>query len=285
MKEKDLILKGWQRILLLIIPYFFIVFLFQFIGQLIACGGDIKNIEIPQTLVQHLIVSFFNLLGTLLILYLFVRAVDDEPFTNMGFQITNRLKDNTIGVFLGLIIMSLAYIILIYLGEIIYIKTQFNLESIFLSIGLFITVALAEEILFRGYILRNLMYSFNKYAALLLSSTLFSLMHGVNPNMDWFSFLSLFLAGILLGMSYIYTKNLWFPIALHFSWNFFQTLFGFNISGQDLYSLIEFKIEEKNIINGGNFGFEGSIFSIIIQVIIITAIIIHYQNKKTKDQV
>jgi membrane protease YdiL (CAAX protease family) len=283
MKEKDSTIKGWQRILLLIIPYFFIVVLFQFIGQLIINGGVIHDIAIPQTLLQHLIVSFFDLLGTLLILYLFVRVVDDEPFVNIGFQITNRLKDNIIGLFLGLIIMSLAYIILIHTGDIIYIETKFNLESIVLSIGLFITVALAEEILFRGYILRNLMYSFNKYVALLLSSTLFSLMHSANPNMDWFSFLNLFLAGILLGISYINTKNLWFPIALHFSWNFFQTLFGFNVSGQDLYSLIEFKIKEKNIFNGGYFGFEGSIFSIIIQVMIITAIVIYYQNKKTKS--
>jgi hypothetical protein len=128
------------------------------------------------------------------------------------------------------------------------------------------------------------MYSFNKYFALFLSSVLFSLMHGANPNMDWFSFLNLFLAGILLGVSYIYTKNLWFPIALHFSWNFFQTLFGFNVSGQDFYSLIEFRISEKNILNGGNFGFEGSILSIIVQVILILTVIIYYQNKKIKVQ-
>ena len=104
-------------------------------------------------------------------------------------------------------------------------------------------------------------------------------MHGANPNMDWFSFLNLFLAGILLGMSYVYTKNLWFPIALHFSWNFFQSLFGFNVSGQDFYSLIEFNIPEKNKLNGGDFGFEGSVFSIIIQIILIFSIFIYYQRK------
>ena len=103
-------------------------------------------------------------------------------------------------------------------------------------------------------------------------------MHGFNPNIDLFGFLDLFLAGILLGVSYIFTKNLWFPITLHFSWNFFQSLLGFNVSGQDSYSLIEFKITEKNILNGGDFGFEGSIFSIIAQLIFIS-IIWYYYNK------
>ena len=67
--------------------------------------------------------------------------------------------------------------------------------------------------------------------------------------MDGFSAMSLFLAGILLGITYIYTKNLWFPVALHLSWNLFQTLFGFNVSGKDFYSLIEFKIQENNLLN------------------------------------
>jgi hypothetical protein len=87
-------------------------------------------------------------------------------------------------------------------------------------------VAVVEETLFRGYVLKNFMESFNKYAALIISSGLFSSMHYFNLDFDLFSFFSLFLAGILFGISYIYTKNLWFPIALHLSWNLFQALFG-----------------------------------------------------------
>ncbi len=93
--------------------------------------------------------------------------------------------------------------------------------------------------------------------------------------------ISLFLAGILLGLSYIYTKNLWFPIALHLSWNLFQTLFGFNVSGKDTYSLIEFSLNEKNLLNGGAFGFEGSILSVISMIIIIIGIWIYYDREQT----
>ena len=32
------------------------------------------------------------------------------------------------------------------------------------------------------------------------------------------------IAGLFLGINYIYTRNLWFSIFFHFSWNFFQPL-------------------------------------------------------------
>jgi hypothetical protein len=124
------------------------------------------------------------------------------------------------------------------------------------------------------------MISFNKYIALIVSALLFSLLHAGNPNVDMFALANLFLAGILLGISYVYTKNLWFPIALHLSWNLFQTLFGFNVSGIDSYHLIEISIIENNLLNGGLFGFEGSIFSIIFQVITIILIVWYYQKNK-----
>jgi len=156
----------------------------------------------------------------------------------------------------------------------------FDFKEIIISIFLFIIVAVMEELLMRGYILKNLMISYNKYVALIVSSVLFSLMHGFNPNIDLFALTNIFLAGILLGISYIHTKNLWFPIALHLSWNLFQTILGFNVSGQKTYSLIEFGITENNLLNGGEFGFEGSILSLIAMLITIVGIEIYYRRQK-----
>ena len=107
--------------------------------------------------------------------------------------------------------------------------------------------------------MKNLLESFNPYAALFVSSLFFSLIHGANPNVTLLGLSNIFLAGIFLGASYVFTKNLWFPIALHFSWNFFQAMFGFKVSGLDSYSIIKFDIIENNYINGGEFGFGGEI--------------------------
>jgi hypothetical protein len=67
---------------------------------------------------------------------------------------------------------------------------------------------------------------------------------------------------------------------LHLSWNLFQTILGFNVSGQDSYSLIEFSISENTLLNGGAFGFEGSILSVIAMVISIGGIWLYYERKK-----
>ncbi len=271
--------KGWQRVLLLIIPYAFIVGIFQFIGALIA-QVNFMDINYQKTSEQEIIMSFFLLLGTFLVIWLFMKKVDNEKFINLGFQIKNRVNEFLVGIMIGGIIMSLGYLLLILLKEIHFQKIIFDIKEILLSIILYFIVAVMEEVLLRGYILRNLMISFNKYVALIISSIIFAVMHGFNPNIDLFSMTNILLAGILLGISYIHTKNLWFPIALHLSWNLFQTIFGFNVSGQDFYSLIEFNINENTLLNGGDFGFEGSILSIIAMLIAIVGIEIYYRRKK-----
>ena len=201
-----------------------------------------------------------------------------DKFINLGFSIKKRTYDILYGIGIGLLIMSIGYALLLSCGEISFNNINFDLSDILFSIIIFTLVAIVEETLIRGYVLKNLMLSFDKYIALIISSLLFATLHLANPNMNFLSFLDLFLAGIFLGISYIYTKNLWFPIALHFSWNLFQSFLGFNVSGQDMYSIIEFKIKENNILNGGDFGFEGSIFSIIFQLIFI--VIFYYYFRK-----
>ena len=172
----------------------------------------------------------------------------------------------------------MAYVLFLILGQIYFINLNLDFNNIILSVVVFSLVAVTEEVLIRGYVLKNLMISFNKYVALIISSLLFSFMHGANPNVDWLSLVNLFLAGILLGLSYIHTRNLWFPIALHLSWNLFQTLFGFNVSGQDFYSMVNFKIVENSVLNGGDFGFEGSVFCVMAQLILITGIWWYYRS-------
>lgn len=271
---------GWQRVLMIIIPYFFIVGIFQVVGLLIA-KVDIFNKSHAMTNTQQTSSMFFTLIGTLVVLWIFMKFVDKEPFINLGFHLKNKTKDIIFGFLVGLFIMSFGYTILLFLNELVFVKTVVDYYQILISILMFIFVAIAEEVMFRGYILRNLMVTFNKYIALIISSLLFAALHLGNPNITWFSFLNITLAGVFLGLSYIYTKNLWFPISLHFSWNLFQTLFGFKVSGQESYSIIEFNLKENNLINGGEFGFEGSILSVVFMIASI-GIIYKYYKKQEK---
>ncbi|PHN93297.1 CPBP family intramembrane metalloprotease [Maribacter sp. 6B07] len=270
---------GWARVIALIFPYFIIVGLFHVAGAFVA-GIPFGDNDFQKSSLQQLIMTFFSFLGTLLLVWIFMKYMDKQNFMDVGLQIKNRKNDIIIGTLLGLVIMGLAYVSLWAAEEIIYTEYNFDVLELIYTTLLFILVAILEEVLFRGYILKNLMLSFNKYIALIISSIVFAIAHGANPNISLFSLTGLFLAGIALGVSYIYTKNLWYPIAFHFSWNLFQSLFGFNVSGQDIYSIIEFTVPENNMMNGGQFGFEGSIFSLITELTLAALIIYYYQVKK-----
>ncbi len=277
MKNYEYKYMGWLRVLALVIPYMVTVGIFQLIGYFVT-GVDLYPLDLTKTAEQHAIISFFSFIGTLLVIWIFTRFWDKEKFIDLGFHTTNRLKEFLIGIGSGLLVMGMAYVLFLILGQIHFINLNLDFNNIILSVVVFSLVAVTEEVLIRGYVLKNLMISFNKYVALIISSLLFSFMHGANPNVDWLSLVNLFLAGILLGLSYIHTRNLWFPIALHLSWNLFQTLFGFNVSGQDFYSMVNFKIVENSVLNGGDFGFEGSVFCVMAQLILITGIWWYYRS-------
>lgn len=274
-------IKGWVRLLILILPYIFIVGIFEIIGGYVA-GYSFYDLTDIQSLRDLNILQFFNLTGTCVVLYLMMRFVDREPFINLGFHTKSRTPDILIGTLLGLGIMTCAFVVLQSFGFITVEEVDFSGSDLILLILLFVFVAFAEEMLLRGYVLKNLMLSMNKHVALIVSALIFSVMHALNPNFSWITLISLFLAGIGLGATYIYTKNLWFPIAYHFSWNFFQSLVGFNVSGLDIYSVIVTEESGPDLLTGGAFGLEGSILGIITEVLIIAGIIIHFELKNKK---
>ena len=274
--------KGWLTAILSIIPFFIFSAIFQGLGfvftSLLGSRGVIdfdfdKYIESEGGLKDYLaadtIIRYFDLIGIFLLLWILMKFVDKEPFINLGFSLKGKANDIILGMSLGLLLMAVGYTILILLGEIKFVSFNYDLKSIVLLFLLFIVVSVVEETYVRGYVLKNLLKSFNPIISLIISSAIFSLLHFFNPNVNYIALTELFIAGILLGISYVYTKNLWFPIALHLSWNFFQVMFGFNVSGMDTYSLIEFEIIENNNINGGDFGFEGSYLSILFSLIMI----------------
>ena len=273
---------GWIKSLL----SFFLLFVPQIFGGifLLLLGFDLSKMSEGNIDLNMMISLEYSMIFTMVImLWLFMKFIDKQPLIEIGFQTLGRLKEFNYGLILGLLIMAFAYVFLSLIGEIVFENFTFDLQKIFLSIILFIGVSVFEEVIFRGYMLKNLLESFNPYVALFISSIFFSLIHGSNPNVTTLGLCNIFLAGFFLGASYIFTKNLWFPIALHFSWNFFQSMFGFKVSGLDSYSIIEFTIPENNMLNGGEFGFESSFLSIII-LIIGTFIIWKYFKKNNLEK-
>ena len=124
----------------------------------------------------------------------------------------------------------------------------------------------------------------NKWWALIISSVLFASMHWANDNVNWLSIITIFIAGLLLGINYIYTKNLWFGIFMHFGWNFFQgSVLGYNVSGIETgSSIMQQSINGSEYLTGGKFGFEGSIICPILLLLMFFVFIWEYERRKKR---
>ena len=168
------------------------------------------------------------------------------------------------------------------LGEIEVTGFKFESVNLLGSWVFFLLVALFEEILMRGYILGRLLHTrMNKFLSLFISSALFALLHIFNPEIDFLPMLNLLLAGMLLGASYLYTKNLCFPISLHLFWNWIQgPVLGYEVSGNNfISSMLTLHLPEDNVLNGGAFGFEGSLICTVL-MIVLTILIVWWGEKR-----
>lgn len=200
--------------------------------------------------------------GALLAAFILLKGWEHRPFAELGLSLKGRAKDILWGLWVALIIYAVGFGILYGLGEVKIVSVHFNLNDLLMSWVLMLMVAVSEEVAFRGFVLGRLLSAgVNRFVALFLSSALFSLMHFLNPDFSLMAFLNILLAGVLMGSTYIYTRNLWFPIALHLFWNWFQgPILGLEVSGEQYgNTLLNLNLPEENLINGGAFGFEGSI--------------------------
>jgi membrane protease YdiL (CAAX protease family) len=199
------------------------------------------------------------------------------------------------GLLLGPALLGISSLLLLFSGHLEWTDINWDGNQLFISLGLMVLIAFSEELVFRGYILGNLLDSFsartpgpkaggasgktddpsaqnNKYIALAISAVLFAAFHATNPGIHTLAFLNLFLCGLLLGVNYIYTRNLWFSFLLHISWNFFQgPLLGFKVSGLSLPSVLQTETKGDLFITGGDFGLEGSI---LVTAVSLTAFLI-----------
>jgi membrane protease YdiL (CAAX protease family) len=234
-----------------------------------------------------LTLTAFQVLGSFCALWLATKFIDRKPLMSIGLSIKDKANEMLVGLGFALAFIGGLFLLLWLLGAItITGYVGFKPGVFFVSMMLFLA-AFDEELIFRGYILNSMMDSSSRWVALAGSSAIFALMHAGNPSVwsNWVPMTELFAAGFILGISYTFTKNLWFPTFFHFGWNFFQGLFGFEISGINVDSWKMISHENTgnvpDIISGGAFGIEGSVITLSC-TIICTYFIYKYYNELDK---
>ena len=118
-----------------------------------------------------------------------------------------------------------------------------------------------------GWLLNVLSTKYNIGVGLLISSTLFGLMHLTNPNVNYIAVINIILVGLFYGLYVIKTNDLWAVCGMHSAWNFAQgNIFGFEVSGinVEVSTLFDLKLVGNDIITGGSFGVEGGLISTLV---------------------
>ncbi|MES2679037.1 MAG: type II CAAX endopeptidase family protein [Bacteroidota bacterium] len=180
------------------------------------------------------------------------------------------------GILLGAVLQALT-ILVIYLQGGYTVSGINSLAFILPGLTMAFSTAIFEEILMRGIIFRLIEEKLGSYLALLISALIFGALHLGNPNSSLLLALGLAIqAGLLLGVAYIYAKNLWFPIAIHFAWNFAQSgIFGAAVSGHATgKALFASEMHGEDWYTGGEFGPEGSIQATIFCLIAAAVLLI-----------
>jgi membrane protease YdiL (CAAX protease family) len=212
---------------------------------------------------------------------LFYNWTEKRPITEIS---THKLFRNlALGTLIGALLQSLT-IMVIWLNGGFKIIAVNSWALTVIPLTMAFTAGIFEEILVRGIIFRIMEEKLGSYAALIISALIFGALHLSNPHATLTSALCIAIeAGLLLGAAYMYTRNLWFPIAIHFAWNFFQSgIFGAITSGNQIKgSLFTTQITGPKIITGAEFGPEGTLQATLFSLLV-TGILMYLNIKQGK---
>jgi len=192
---------------------------------------------------------------------------EELPFSALGWwPHRGWLKNLAIGSLLGASSLLLAAgLTTITRG----IKFTFNTSpgstigrTAIVSLVVFVVAAAAEESLFRGYALQTLTRARLVWVGVLLTSLPFAAVHLRNPNISrGFTFINTAVAGIWFCVAYLRTGSLWFPLGLHWAWNWTQaSLLGLPVSGIQRLApapLLHAMNAGPDWLTGGAYGIEG----------------------------
>lgn len=254
-----------------------VLFLALFTGLILPMlGGDLietmdQSILFESNPIQLTLIQFIpSLVFTLIALWIFQRFIVKRPLKLLGLNKHGILPQFGIGWLIGTGLILIGFIVMSLLGVLSFHGTNWNAALFFGFLLMFLIQSFSEEVIFRSYLIPTIEHRLGLPAALILSSIAFMLIHFFNPNINPLGMLDLFVGGILMGLLFLKYRNVWAPTGMHAAWNYVQsTVLGYEVSGINTYSWLNMTEVGPDIITGGAFGYEGSIFSTLFQIVFI----------------
>jgi membrane protease YdiL (CAAX protease family) len=266
---------GWRLLIQTILLFVF--------GAVISIAASFLG-PLSGSLLWGQILNFIIITASV---YVARRWLDKRSFESLGLKLDKHtLLDILTGIGITFIQMGFIYVLMLGLGWLTFEGFAWEFDPISMLIREVVTFFIAfifvgwnEELLSRGYHLQTIASGLNLFWGVIISSAVFGLLHLGNPNATWVSAAGMFFAGVYLAYGYLRTKQLWLSIGLHIGWNFFEgVVFGFPVSGLDIYALTRIKVHGPELWTGGAFGPEAGL--IVLPSLILGGFLIYLYTKK-----
>lgn len=222
-----------------------------------------------------------------LILWAWLKFFEKRPFHTMGFEAGDALSKYGRGFFFGLLMFGGSVAILALTGSVAFENGDpakqgaAALGGVVLVLAGWLVQGAAEEVLIRGWALPVIGARYKPWVGLLVSSLIFSLLHGLNPGLSAIALVNLALFGVFAGLYAIREGSLWGICAIHSVWNWVQgNFFGFEVSGTEAGggTLLNLMETGADWLTGGPFGPEGGL-AVTIVLMISIGLVMFWKHK------
>ena len=257
-----------------------------YLTEFFSPGNGVASI---QEFFYHYILYYelFSFVFILLLFIFWVKVIEKNSLSTLGFVKKNWLKYLGWGILISLLQMGVIALVYQVGGIGTFELNELSLEPILFILGLFPFWLLqggTEEVATRGWLLTRIAARTNLPLAIGISSSLFGILHLGNAGVTFLSVLNIILDGVLAALLFIYTDSIWLVVAQHGTWNYVQgNLLGFQVSGTGAdASIFSFTMGSgPDWLTGGAFGAEGSI---ITTLVLLVSVVIVYRLGERKEK-
>ena len=248
-------------------------FLVKMIIGIAAVIGSVILVEWPGRLLldqtqltydfKNIIIAIADAMAALSVYIFLFRSYEHRKIKELS--LASLSKNAMTGFATGFILQSLFILIIFVFGK--YSIIHKNPVSFLMpSFAAAFTAGFVAEILIVGILFRLAEEKLGTLNTLFILFVLFVIMHVSAKGATLLSVLSTAIqAGVLLPAVYIFSRNLWIPIFLHFAWDFAEPgIYGGINPGMSIdKSLFTSVISGTSFLTGGQMGPQNSIQSLI----------------------
>ena len=191
-----------------------------------------------------------------------------------------------LGGLLGMALMLVPALFLWAIGQVTWQWNGMTLAACWSALVLYAAVAVAEELIFRGFVFQRLLDGIGEWPAQLIMGAYFVLVHSAALTAGGGHSLAganIFLASILFGLAFLRTRSLAMPLGIHFTANLTQgAILGFGVSGNSEAGLLRPVFGNgPDWLTGGAFGLEASVPGLVC--VIAAGMLLYRWGRRTAE--